>query len=150
MGRYIDWADVTGRYADVAKMTGAEAVSSYWLGYAESELDARLACKYTVPFSPAPPLVKDLAIDLTYYRMTIRQKGSELIKEFIDERLTGLIAGTITLTDSSGIAVSESATAAWSEQDKSGYHTAFGPDSELNWRVSSAWVQDVQGERGQL
>jgi phage gp36-like protein len=129
-------------------MSGAEAVASYWLGYAEAEVDARLAVKYTVPFSPAPPLVKDLAIDLTYFRMTIRQKGSELIKEFIDERFAGLIGGTITLTDSSGAAMGGISTA-WSEQDKSGYHTTFGPDSELNWTVSSAWRQDVQDERGQ-
>lgn len=151
MGRYIDWSDVAGRYVDIAKMSGAEAISSYWLNYAENELDARLAVRYTVPFSPAPPLVRDLAIDLTYYRMTMRQKGSEVIKSYIDERLGGLVGGTITLTDSSGTALAESAASvAWSEQDKAGYHTVFGPDYELNWQSSSSFIGDVRDTRGQV
>jgi hypothetical protein len=93
-------------------------------------------------------MVKDLAIDLTYYRMTIRQKGSELIKAYIDQRFEGLIAGTITLTDSSGVMV-DGASLGWSEQDKSGYHTVFGPDDALNWTPSSSFISDVRDERGQ-
>lgn len=151
MGRYIDWSDVANRYADVARISGAEAVGSSWLSYAEAELDARLGTLYTVPFSPAPPLVRDLAIDMTYYRMTMRQKGSDLIKEFIDERLNGLIGGTITLTDSSGSVIDPSGEGlAWNEQNKAGYHTVFGPDNELKWIPSSAYIEDVEAERGVL
>lgn len=145
MGRYIDWSDVTGRYPDVAKLVGAEAIGSYWLNYAESEVDARLGTRYTVPFSSAPEMVKDLAVDITYYRLTWRQKGSEVLKKLIDERVAGLISGTIYLPSSAATDKS----VAWSEQDKTGYHTAFGPDNEIYWRVSSTFITDVRDERGQ-
>lgn len=146
MGRYIDWSDIAGRYPDIARQGGAESVASYWLAYAEAEVDARLAAKYTTPFSPAPTLVRDLCIDLTYYRMTIRQKGSELIRESLDERFAGIINGTISLPNTVEIVAD---TLAWSEQAQPGYHTAFGPDDALNWRPSSAYMLDVSYERGQ-
>ena len=144
MGRYIDWADISNRYPDVAKIGGSEAVSSYWLNYVEAELDARLAVRFTTPFTPtAPDVVKDIAIDMTYYRMTMRQKGSDVIKKSIDERIMGLIDGTFYI----GGEATET-TVAWSEQDKVGYHTAFGPDNEINWTVSSYFIEDVKAERG--
>ena len=142
MGRYIDWADVANRYSEISKIAGAEQASSYWINYVEADLDARLASRYTTPFSIAPDVVKDLAIDMTFYRMTIRQKGSEIIKAFIDERVLGLINGTINIDG----ATTQQAVA-WSEQNVSGYHTAFGPDDELNWTPSSAYLADVDDQR---
>lgn len=145
MGRYIDWADIANRYPDVAKIGGSEAVSSYWLNYVEAEIDARLAVRFTTPFTPtAPDVIKDVIIDMTYYRMTMRQKGSEVLKNSIDERISGMIDGTLYI--SSGVTES---TVAWSEQDKTGYHTSFGPDNEIDWVVSSSWVDDVEAKRGQ-
>lgn len=149
--RYIDWADVVNRYSDVARIGGAESVSSSHLQFAEAEVDARLSVLYTVPFTPAPPLVKDLCIDLTYWRMTMRQKGSEVIKKYIDERIEGLIGGTIVLTDAAGAVLPQNQESlAWSEQNQTGYHTAFGPDYELNWMPSSAYIADVDETRGAL
>lgn len=144
MGRYINWDDVSGRYPDVARVSGAETISSYWLSYAEAEVDARLAVRYTTPFTPtAPDIVKDLAIDVTYYKMTLRQKGSELIKASIDDRYAALINGTMAVPTSYDTATS----IAWSEQAQTGYHTAFGPDSELNWTPSSSYIADVETQR---
>lgn len=143
MGRYIDWADIAGRYVDVTKIGGAEAVASHWISYSEADIDARLAVAFTTPFSPAPDVIKDLCIDMAYYRMTMRQKNSEVIKAFIDERLTGLINGTIVINASSP----NDGVLAWGEQNQTGYHTAFGPDGELNWTPSSAFIQDVQDQR---
>lgn len=145
MGRYTNWPDIVGRYPDAAKIAGNESTGSYWLMYAEAEIDARLAPRFTTPFSSAPDVVKDIVIDMTYYRMTLRQKGSDVIKKFIDERITGLIDGTIFLPSSSATDKS----IAWSEQDKTGYHTAFGPDDDIFWRVSSTFIRDTQDERGQ-
>ena len=146
MGRYIDWADVTGRYSDFAKGPDALQANTSFVPQAEAEVDARLAVKYTVPFSPAPYLVQDVCIDLAYYKATIRQESSKAIKTYIDERFEAILNGTLVLTTSEGV-VSGTGNFAWASNS---YHTSFGPDSEQNWRVSSQWIEDIQGERGQL
>jgi phage gp36-like protein len=143
MSRYINWAHVTGRYGDFAKGPDATQATSYFVDMAESEVDARLAPKYAVPFSPVPQMVQDLCIDLTYYKATIRQESSKTIKEYIDERFKGLLDGTIMLTTSGGI-VEQAGNLAWASNS---YHSSFGPDAEVNWNVDSQWVQDAQDAR---
>jgi hypothetical protein len=51
------------------------------IGYAEKELNGRMATHFSVPFSGAHPTIKDLAIDLTYYR-TVRLKDPEKAEKF--------------------------------------------------------------------
>lgn len=143
MGRYINWDDVTGRYIDAAKKAGDGAMGSYWLTGAEDEIDGYLAAKYTVPFSPAPGVVKELCIDLTYYKMTMQQPEAEPIWNYIDYRIKAIINGTIVLT-TSGTALPQG-TSAWSEGE--GHHTSFGPDSPLDWHISSAWQDAVETQR---
>lgn len=146
MGRYIDWADVTGRYGDFAKGPDAANAQQSFIPQAESEVDGRLAVKYSVPFSPAPVLVQDLCIDMAYYKATIRQEGSKAIGDSLERRFKAIIDGTLILTTSAG-PVAATSNIAWASNS---YATAFGPDSEVNWEVSSQWVQDVQDARGQL
>lgn len=144
MGRYINWADITNRYPDATKIGGAADVSSAWIFGAEADLDSRLGSKFTVPFSPVPDVIKDLCIDLAYYRMVMRQKGSEPIGKLVDTRIAGMLNGTIVVAgapETSGSALA---------YVSNSYHSAFGPDSEVNWQVSTEWVQAAQEERGQL
>lgn len=143
MGRYITWPDVTGRYQDAARKAGEGAVGSYWLTTAEDEIDGYLAAKYTVPFSPAPGIVRDLCVDLTYYKMIIQQPEAEKVWEYIDYRIKGILNGTLVLTSSGSVL--PQGTTAWSAAE--GHHTAFGPDHEHNWHPSSSWMEDVQTER---
>lgn len=147
MGRYITWADVTGRYGDYAKGPDATQAAASFIPQAEAEVDGRLAVKYTVPFSPAPYLVQDLCIDLAYYKATIRQEGSKSIGESLEARFKAIIDGTLLLTTSSGTVISEDSATAWVSNS---YHSSFGPDSEVNWRVDSNWILDAMGSRGQL
>lgn len=143
MGRYINWDDVVGRYPDAAKIAGASAVGSNWLGYVESELDARIGVKYTVPFTPVPAQIADLAIDMVYYRMNIRAKGIDSVKKFIDGRLAGILNGTIVLMGVDGVVQMSDKAVSWSEQNQPGYHTAFGPDDVEFWTPSSAYLNNV-------
>lgn len=150
MGRYINWADVTGRYGDFAKGPDATQAAASFIPQAEAEVDGRLAVKYTVPFSPAPNapyLVQDLCIDLAYYKATIRQETSKAIGDSLESRFKAIIDGTLLLTTSSGTLVSEQGATAWVSNS---YHSSFGPDSEVNWRVDSNWINDAMNARGQL
>src|SRR5687768_16697902 len=103
MGRYITWTDVTNRYKDFPKGSDATLAESAFIPHAEAEVDGRLAVRYAAPFSPAPYLVRDLCIDVAYYKATARQEGSQLLKEYIDERFKAIIAGTLLLTTSDTI-----------------------------------------------
>lgn len=143
MGRYISWADVTGRYNDFAKGPDATVAETSFVPQAEAEVDARLAVKYSVPFSPAPYLVKDLSIDLAYYKATIRQESSKLIKEYIDARFKAIIDGTMVLTNSAGV-IGATGNFAWASNS---YHSSFGLDSEVNWSVDSGAISDIQDAR---
>jgi phage gp36-like protein len=141
MGRYIAWTDVSGRYPAAAKKGGDSEVGSYWLTYAEDEVDARLSLAYTTPFSPAPGVVKDLCIDLTYYKMFMFDESVAPLKEYLDDRFMGLLNGTISITTSGTAANAIS----WSEHEN--YHSSFGPDDPVNWNVSSQWAQDADDSR---
>lgn len=146
MGRYINWADVTGRYNDFAKGPDASVAAASFIPQAEAEVDGRLAPKYTVPFSPAPYLVQDLCIDLAYYKAAMGTERAKLVGESLEKRFKAIIDGTLLLTTSAGTIVAEGATA-WVSNS---YHSSFGPDSEVNWRVDSNWINDAMDERGQL
>lgn len=147
MGRYINWADVTGRYQDFAKGPDAGVGETAFVLPAEAEVDGRLAPLYTVPFSPAPYLVKDLCIDVAYYKATIKQESSKVIGESLERRFKAIIDGTLLLTNSAGTIVEEQGGSAWCSNS---YHSSFGPDSEVNWRVDSNWINDAMDARGQL
>jgi hypothetical protein len=143
MGRYIDWGEVAGRYPKVAQIAGDTSLGSYWLQYAEYEIDGYLAQRYTTPFTPENQIVNDLCIDLTYYKMTMAQETSKPLWEYIKYRLDAIIAGTMVLVD---VPPSTALGAvAWSEG--AGYSTSFGPDDPVNWAVSSEWMQDVADSR---
>lgn len=141
MGRYIDWTLVANRYPDAAKITGAEVVNSAWLFGAEAEIDARLAPRYTVPFSPAPDLVKDLCADLLYAKMTSRQEGSKIIYDRVLATIKEIIAGTLTIPGALPSAEGIISTASNS------YRSAFGVDDPVNWSRSQSQIDDTQRER---
>ncbi len=146
MGRYIEWDDVTNAYPDWARAVSANTIGNWWIPRAEAEVDARLAPKYTVPFSPVPDLVKDLCIDLAYYKLVFATEKGKALKESLDERFKAIIDDEMVLTTSAGqVGLSGKA---WSTHQD--YPTAFGVDNDLNWRVSSMQAFDQQEARGQF
>lgn len=147
MGRYIQWDAVTNRYSDAAKIAGASDIGSAYLLGAEYEIDARLATLYSVPFTPCPPVVQDLCTDLTYYKMTMRQETSKSVKEYIDERIKAILGGSMSLVNSGGVLVGTIA-GVGPYYSSEGDHSSFGPDAVPNWRVSSAWMETAQADRG--
>lgn len=145
MGRYANWADVTGRYKDAASIVGAEGIGSYYLSAAEDEVEGRCASMYAVPFTPTPGVVKDLVVDLTYYKMIVMRENAALLKDYIDERMDAIIAGTLTLTTSGGVALAASAPAeAWgTHQD---YHAPFNASDPITWGRSQDEIDAAEAE----
>ena len=109
MGRYIDWPDVVDRYQTIASVGDTKEVGSAYIQYAEAEVDARLACAYTVPFSNNNLTAKDLAIDITFLKVSrTRDKTYDKVKVSVDERIKMLITNKAKMVDLSGTIISAS------------------------------------------
>ena len=144
--RYTDWAQVVARYVDVAKERDENQLLPF-IEDAEGELDARLAPRYAMPYTPgsaAPQIMKSLAIDLAYYRTIWATDRADKLKTYIDERINGLLAGSMALVTSGGVMVSDSVATAWTDKT---YRSSFGPDDPVEYSVSSAWQDAAQNER---
>jgi len=148
MCRYIEWDDVVDRYPVLNTIGGADEISSAYIVYAEAMTEGLLARKYTVPFSNNNMTVKNLAIDYTYwmaarfklddavavyssYHGTIRMLQKDQMDMIIDDGT--LLSGT---RKNSGIYSSTQS-----------YHSAFGVDDPINWRIDSSQMSDMQDSR---
>src|SRR4051812_47074036 len=94
MGFYISWDELAARYSKIAEDYDSESAATFIEG-AEGELDARIAIRYTVPVTPTPGIIRDLAIDMSYYRMTWQQDTEDQLKDFIERRLAAITAGSM-------------------------------------------------------
>ena len=147
MARYIAWQDVVERYADAAKLSGgSEATKTSFVNFAEDETDGRLAGKYQTPFSPVPNVVKDLCIDLAYYKMIFRQEDkAKPVLAYVNTRFADILTGRITLTIS-GTPLATVLDRAWSTEQ--GFESSFGVDPPERWAVDSNWQDDFASRRG--
>lgn len=133
---YITYAELIERYDTLASWAGSEAaVNSGLIYYAEIELNSRMASHFSVPFSAAHPTVKDLAMDLAYWKaMRTRdpKKATEIedavlgriqaIKDGKEYIYTG--SGTIMLPEGAGQEV-------WSTtMDHHPVHSMLEPEEE--------------------
>ena len=144
--RYTDWTQVVARYVDVAKERDENQLLPF-IEDAEGELDARLAPRYAMPYTPgsaAPQIMKSLAIDLAYYRTIWATDRADKLKTYIDERINGLLAGSMALVTSGGVMVSDSVATAWTDKT---HRSSFGPDDPIEYSVSGAWQDAAQNER---
>lgn len=139
MGRYTSMPLVTGRYPSAATKGGSTDQENYFIVGAEDELDGTLAVRYTVPMSPAPGYVIDLATDMAYLKM---KPGDKELRKAVDARLEALRNGDVTLVVSGSVL--DQSNFAWAEANR---HSSFGPDDPVNWSVDSGWIQEAQDER---
>lgn len=145
---YFIWEDLTGKYPKLANDFQATAVNCTWAPLACADVDALIGAKYTVPFTPTPLFVKNLAMDMCYWQMTYKEQDQALLKDYIDERVAGVLNGTITLTNpTTGAAITPAANVFLTT---SGTNTSFGMDNPINFNVDSMWRQSFQNERGQF
>lgn len=141
MSRYANWSHVVARYGNaVAGDAGDAELEAGWLAGAEDEIDARLGKWYTVPFTGTiPGIIRDLAVDITYYKMNIRQENKAL-KESIDQRIDAIADGSMVLVGISRIGD-------FSACGTPNRRSSFGPDDPQNWSTDQDWIDDAIDER---
>lgn len=142
---YFAAEELQGKYPDVTANFDANKLGSYWIPGACAWADAVCGARYTVPFSPAPQVVKDLAMDMCYYRMTYRNTNQKILKDMIDEAIAGIQNGTLTLVGSGGVVLTAQSQALMSN---SGFQSSFGMDDPRFWRVDSSWQQQNRSDQG--
>lgn len=145
---YFTTEELTGIYPSLAKDFDSTKVNCLWAPIACADIDGLIGTKYSVPFTPTPLFVKSLAIDLCYWKMTYKEVDQTLLKAYIDERVKGVLNGTITLTspvDGAAIAPAPNVF-----MTTSGTLTSFGMDNPVNFGVDSMWRQEFEMDRGQF
>lgn len=142
------YTDIPTIYATVPLVASLTSVTSEQIllevGKAQSFIDSKLAKRFSVPFSSAPPLVVSLCTDISlYYILTKRLYASD---RMYDERmvsglerafdvLDSLADGSMTMVDSSGAAVTETMAHAATWSNTKDYEETFHEgDFELTIR----------------
>lgn len=151
MSRYITWEDVTDRYPDAAKVGNGQA--NFELAYiapAEAAIDGTFAARYVVPFCNtigyAPSIIKDLSVDLAYYRAVgIRSKFQKTIAADISSRMGLYNGGPGRIMSDSGTIMPTNTSGIINTAVDQGYAPSFGMDDPVGWTVSSDW-QDFYGQ----
>jgi len=148
MGRYIDWEDVIDRYPVLNTVGGADEVSSTYIVYAEAMTEGLLASKYTVPFSNNNMTVKNLAIDYTYW-MAARFKLEDAVAVYSSYygtiRMLKKDQMEMILDDGTLVTGARKNSGIYSSTQS--YHSAFGIDDPINWRVDSDQMDASQDAR---
>lgn len=144
----VSYAELTQRHRYFETFSESN-VNSDLLYYAEIEINARLAKAFTVPFSDGHPTVKDLIIDMAYYR-GLRLKDpdkAEKMREDIVGRIDSICKGDEYIYTGSGTTISphESSDTIWSTvKDYHPVHAMLEPEISL---ISSDRLDAEEDER---
>jgi len=143
MGRYIEWDDVIDRYPELNTLSGADEFSSAYIVYSEAFVDGILGNNFTVPFSNNNMTVKDLSIDMTYYRAG-RFKFSNAIdvKSSFFETVKMLNMGQIIMVDPDGIDLAHPKKQLGIFSSTQSYHSAFGMQAAEEWHIDQDNIDD--------
>lgn len=148
MGRYINWADVVGRYPEVATLGGADELSSSHIVYAEAFVDGVLRSHYTTPFSGTNMVVKDLTIDVCYYRAAGRKIDDAVsVWSAFWANVKLIKKGELTMVDDNGNVIEQTRVQPVIYSNVQSYHSAFGSDDPINWSVDRDQQCDDEGSR---
>jgi len=150
---YVSYEDVTLRYPICSTWAvDSSDIKSGLLDYADIELNSALAPEYSTPFSsPAPPIIRDLAIDMSYYKLLVRQDIERAVEfqKFLYSRIEQLKKGEIGIVTESGTMIEKvsSKFGVWSTTED--YHpteSMLDPENPYTG-VDSNYIEDLKNER---
>lgn len=148
---YVDFEEVVARYS-ILKSWGKDEseVTSDLIYYAEMELNGKMASHFSVPFSDSHPTVKDLTIDLCYYKALITKdpEKAEKIHDAIIGRIQDIKDGKeYIFTGSETIVPSNAGQEIWSTvKDYHPVHSMLDPESGFT-AVDSSLIDALEDER---
>jgi hypothetical protein len=125
-------------------------VNSSFIYFAEKEVDGWFAGAFTVPFSPVPPQIKDITINLTYANALWYKDAESAIalKDEILARVKRIKDGDELLTTDSGQLLAQpTGQTVWSNLEN--YHPTFSMNDyeESFVMVDSSRLQAEENER---
>lgn len=148
---YATYDELIVRYPAVKNWGLNETeVSSDLLYNAGVYVDGRFAPKFTVPFSPTPPTIHDITLDVAYFKALWRfdpEKAKDF-QDYVDGRIDGIMAGSSSIfTGSGSIAKGGAGDTVWS--NTMGYQPTFSmlDASDPLSQVSSERLYDEQNAR---
>lgn len=148
MGRYINWSDVIDRYPEIESLGGSDVISSTYIVYAESFVDGLLQSHFTPPFSNNNVTVRDLSIDCVYWRAgRFKLENATEVKSGFFETIDLLKNGHLPMVDTDGNVIPGFEANPGIYSSTQSYHSSFGMDDPINWRISSDHMSDVQDSR---
>ena len=147
MGRYINWEDVIDRYPELNTLGGADQQSSAYIVYSEAYVDGVLSPTFTPPFSSNNMIVRDLCIDMCYWRAArFKLDDAVQVKSSFFETVGLLKDGQLQMYDEAGSLIpAVEKSLAWS--NTMSYHTAFGMDDVTNWTIDEDQADDDEAKR---
>lgn len=149
MGRYVNSADLFTRYPELIRVNSTTAIESYYVLYAENELDGLMASHFTVPFSSNNITARDLAHDLTYLKANnFKNEDRKSLRDEIMERIKRLKDGAERMVLSDGTTIDSVGETIYSTTQ--GYHPVFGLDGTEHFVVDSSQIIDERNDRGEL
>lgn len=153
---YAVLIDVFARYKPIKTMVGSEDlqvtsddVSSIFINDAESLVDAYVSRRYETPLNPVPPLITQIASDLSIFNMLVEKLPST--PDFFQPRYDRAIKNLEMLRDgemnlSSQTVVTSGDQEAWSSTER--YHPVFNPVLDpIDQRVDKDQVDQAKDDR---
>ena len=126
----------------------------FFIDQAEPIINGKLAVRYTVPFSPVPPLIESLTTEYALLKLLDRfftqEKPSksewrEIRKEDLDETLNGLADGSISLVSSAGEIIAQRTDIGGIASDTKDYTPTFSHRTEEGQEVDPDRLDDEEG-----
>lgn len=125
-------------------------------------INAKIARRYSVPVSPTPPLIANIAEDITsfYTYRTLYAKDNQNTANRLEDYLTpeaqsafalldDIRKGSLDLVDTAGSLIAESGAVVddYIIGLNEDYHTTFDMDGPLDWKIDSDRLDSIRDGR---
>lgn len=148
MGRYINWADVVDRYPEIDSLADASDLQKTYIVYAEGLVDGQLYNHFVTPFSSNNLTVKDLCVDLAYWRAGRHKLDNAVeVGSSAQETIMALRDRQMVMVTTSGEVIEGISRASAGFSSTNSYTPIFGVDEPEDWQVDPDQVEGILVDR---